>query len=73
MSSLFVLTLGFAPYECVCFCSSLFLEHVSNSCFVSNNAYLFINYLCLFLLGWHMFLLRGRSKSTCMVRVGGAA
>ena len=38
-----------------------------------NYAYLFINFLCLFWLGWHMFLLSGRSESTCVVHVGGAA
>ena len=27
----------------------------------------------MFWLGWHMFLLSGRSKSTCVVHVGGAA
>ena len=47
------------------FWSLLFLEHYSTSCFV--------NFLCLFWLGWHMFLLSGRSKSTCVVHVGGAA
>ena len=56
---------------CVCFCSSLFLELLL--VLYLNYAYLFINFLCLFWLGWHMFLLSGRSEFTFVVHVGGAA
>ena len=56
---------------CVSLCSSLFLEHVS-SCFVPKYACLLMIFLCLFWLGWHMFLLSGHSKSTSVVHVGGA-